>query len=69
MAELFGLSDGRQWRKYTGGASPREMSAQMLFFAAARRTLDAESIERVIAAMREMGATIDLSGNESESAS
>jgi hypothetical protein len=31
MANIAGLPDGRQWRKCTGGASPREVSVQMLF--------------------------------------
>ncbi|WP_366941950.1 XRE family transcriptional regulator [Cupriavidus basilensis] len=69
MADLFGLADGRQWRKYTGGAAPREMSPQMLFFAAARITLDAAAVDQVIEAMRAIGATVDLSGDASESAS
>ena len=39
MAELFGVAGGQQWRKYTGGAQPREMAPQMLFFGAARLAL------------------------------
>ncbi|MNT92660.1 hypothetical protein D3C72_2339800 [compost metagenome] len=58
MAELFGVADGRQWRKYSGG--DREMSMQMLFFALARLELDAKTLERVLNRMREIGATIDL---------
>ncbi|HET9642734.1 MAG TPA: XRE family transcriptional regulator [Burkholderiaceae bacterium] len=42
MAQLFGLAGNNQWRKYTGGAAPREMNLQMLFFAAARLALDDE---------------------------
>lgn len=64
MAELFGLSGGQQWRKYTGGASPREMNAQMLFFGAARLVLSDEDIARVLARMREMGASIDLDAGD-----
>jgi len=60
MASLFGLAGNNQWRKYTGGEQPREMSAQMLFFALARLELDEKSIERVLGRMREAGATIDL---------
>jgi hypothetical protein len=62
MAELFGLSGDQQWRKYTGGAEPRQMSAQMLFFAMARLEFDPKTIERVLARMRAAGASVDLSG-------
>jgi hypothetical protein len=60
MADLFGVQGGRQWRKYTGGETPREISPHILFFAMARLELDAESIERVLARMRKAGAQIDL---------
>ena len=59
MAELFGLAGGQQWRKYTGGQDPRDMSLQMLFFAAARLELDEASIENVLARMRRIGAAVD----------
>lgn len=62
MADLAGLSDGRQWRKYTGGAQPRELSAQMLFFIAARLTLSDDQLQTVYAKMREIGATLDFEG-------
>ncbi|SCU74132.1 conserved hypothetical protein [Cupriavidus necator] len=58
MAQLFGVSDGRQWRKYTGGE--REMSAQILFFALAQLELDKKTIERVLTRMRKLGAVIEL---------
>lgn len=58
MAELFGLAGGQQWRKYTGGAEPREMSLQMLFFASARLVLRPQEIERVLKRMREIGAEV-----------
>lgn len=58
MADLFGVSDGRQWRKYSGGE--REISAQNLFFAMARLELDEKTINRVLDRMRELGATIEL---------
>ena len=58
MAHLFGVSDGRQFRKYTGG--DREMSAQILFFAMARLELSPEEFERVLNRMRALGATIEL---------
>lgn len=59
MAELCGLAGGQQWRKYTGGQEPREISPQMLFFAAARLELDAEALERVANRMRAIGAELD----------
>lgn len=66
MADIAGLSDGRQWRKYTGGAKPREVSAQMLFFIAARLTLSGEQLEALYQQMREMGADLALDGADSE---
>jgi len=60
MAELFGVAGGQQWRKYTGGAAPREMSPQMLFFGAARLVLSEDEVERVLAKMREIGAQIEF---------
>ncbi|WP_404851376.1 XRE family transcriptional regulator [Cupriavidus sp. D384] len=64
MAELFGLAGDHQWRKYTGGQQPREVSPQMLFFAMARLELDEATISRILQRMRSAGATIDLSGAE-----
>lgn len=67
MAELFGVQGGRQWRKYTGGETPREISPHILFFAMARLELDDATIERVLDRMRRAGATIDLAaGGEPE---
>ncbi|MCY1271596.1 hypothetical protein D9M68_222980 [compost metagenome] len=60
MADLFGVQGGRQWRKYTGGEAPREISPHILFFAMARLELDDAAIERVLTRMRRVGATIDL---------
>ncbi|WP_137925087.1 hypothetical protein [Cupriavidus sp. 2SB] len=60
MAELFGVAGGQQWRKYTGGAQPREMAPQMLFFGAARLVLSDDELRRVLGRMREIGAEIDL---------
>ncbi|MGF6549286.1 hypothetical protein [Paraburkholderia youngii] len=60
MAELFGVAGGQQWRKYTGGMEPREMSPQILFFGAAKLALTPDELERVLAKMREIGAEIDL---------
>lgn len=58
MAQLFGVSDGRQWRKYSGGE--REISPQILFFAMARLELDAKTIERILDRMRAAGAQLEL---------
>lgn len=60
MAALFGLAGSHQWRKYTGGQKPRELSAHMAFFAAARLALTDKEIERVLEQMREIGAEISL---------
>lgn len=60
MAELFGLAGGQQWRKYTGGESPRAMSPQMLFFGAAKLALPQDQIDIICERMRQMGAEIDL---------
>ncbi|WP_429563047.1 XRE family transcriptional regulator [Paraburkholderia sp. MM6662-R1] len=60
MSDLFGLSGGRHWRKYTGGAEPSGMSPQILFFALARLELPPETLERVLNRMRSLGATIEL---------
>ena len=70
MADLFGVTTGRQWRRYLSDNenNKREVSAHMLFFAMARLELSAEAIERILARMRQAGATIDLeSAGERES--
>ncbi|WP_368041003.1 XRE family transcriptional regulator [Cupriavidus gilardii] len=56
MADLFGVSDGRQWRKYSGGE--REISMQMLFFGIARLELDEQTIARLFNRMRALGASL-----------
>ena len=60
MAELFGVQGGRQWRKYTGGETPREVSPHLLFFAMARLELDAQTMERILDRMRAVGAVIQI---------
>ncbi|WP_313955673.1 XRE family transcriptional regulator [Paraburkholderia sp. BCC1884] len=60
MAELFGVSTGRQWRKYTSSTEQRDMGMHMLFFAIAQLELDPETMERVLARMRAIGATIEI---------
>ncbi|CAB3678417.1 Uncharacterised protein [Achromobacter insolitus] len=59
MADLFALGGSHQWRKYTGGQTPRAMSAQMLFYACAMLELDQSDIDRVLARMRAVGASFD----------
>jgi len=63
MAELFGVSSDKQWRKYTGGQQPREVSPHMLFFAMARLVLKQKDLNLVIEAMRDAGADIDLTAS------
>ena len=60
LAALAGVADGRQWRKYTGGAAPREMSAPMLFLMAARLELSDAELDRVLAKMRDIGGRFDF---------
>ncbi|WP_342670364.1 XRE family transcriptional regulator [Burkholderia singularis] len=60
MAELFGVSTGRQWRKYMSETEPRDMGMHMLFFAMARLELDPKTFERVLDRMRSVGATIEI---------
>ena len=59
MATLFTLASGQQWRKYTGGESPRVMGEDRLFYAAAHLVLTPEELARVKAKMRDIGAQVD----------
>lgn len=59
MATLFALASGQQWRKYTGGESPRVMGEDRLFYAAAHLALTPEELARVKAKMRDIGAALD----------
>lgn len=56
MANLFGMASDVQWRKYTGGAAPREISLQRAFFMSAMQVLTADEIERVRVHMASFGA-------------
>ncbi|PHH47920.1 transcriptional regulator [Pluralibacter gergoviae] len=58
MADLAGVASNSQWRKYTGGAEPRAMSPHILFFMAAQLTLDENELTRVLAKMKEIGASL-----------
>ncbi|WP_288887400.1 hypothetical protein [uncultured Citrobacter sp.] len=59
MADLAGVASNSQWRKYTGGESPRTMSPHILFFMAAQLELSDKELTAVINKMREIGARID----------
>ncbi|QQA77092.1 XRE family transcriptional regulator [Pectobacterium parmentieri] len=50
MADLAGVASNSQWRKYTGGESPRAMSPQ------ARLALTDDELQRVIEKMHDIGA-------------
>ncbi|ENR8889152.1 helix-turn-helix domain-containing protein [Citrobacter koseri] len=58
MADLAGVASNSQWRKYTGGESPRAMSPHILFFIAAQLALSDKELALVINKMCEIGATI-----------
>ncbi len=62
MAELAWLAGDQHWRKYTNPNpdTRRQMSAQMLFTMAALLELDEATLNRILARMREIGATIEL---------
>ncbi|MDN4515450.1 XRE family transcriptional regulator [Pseudomonas sp. 2,4-D] len=60
MAELCGLAQGQQWRKYTGGSTPRVMGMHMHFYMAAMLTLSDDELAKVLATMREHGAALQL---------
>lgn len=56
MADLAGVASNSQWRKYTGGESPRAMSPHILFYMAAQLALSDDELQRVIKKMHEIGA-------------
>lgn len=58
MANLAGVASNSQWRKYTGGESPRVMSPHILFFMAAQLTLSEDDINKIIDKMIEVGAEL-----------
>ncbi|MBV4411842.1 helix-turn-helix transcriptional regulator [Enterobacteriaceae bacterium YMB-R22] len=58
MAELAGVASNSQWRKYTGGESPRTMSPHILFFIAAQLELNSDDLDRVLRKMCKIGALI-----------
>ncbi|MFP3852337.1 XRE family transcriptional regulator [Pseudomonas sp. W5-01] len=60
MADLAGLAQGTQWRKYTGGVAARELSLHMHFYMAALLTLSDEELSRIVDCMRAHGAEVEL---------
>lgn len=59
MADLAGLTQGAQWRKYTGGAPARALSLHMHFYMAALLTISDRELARVVATMRDQGAEVE----------
>lgn len=64
MAALAGVAGDQQWRKYTGGAEPRAMSAPMAFFMAAKLSLSPDEMQRVLDAAEALGAHIRLTDED-----
>lgn len=60
MADLASVAGGAQWRKYTGGAAPRDVNMHMLFFVAARLVLPPAELRRIAGKMMEIGADVDV---------
>ncbi|MEB5837039.1 helix-turn-helix domain-containing protein [Pantoea dispersa] len=58
MADLAGVASNSQWRKYTGGESPRDMSPHILFFMAAQLALSEDDLNKVLKKMQDIGAEI-----------
>ncbi|HBP8874064.1 TPA: helix-turn-helix transcriptional regulator [Escherichia coli] len=58
MADLAGVASNSQWRKYTGGESPRAISPHILFFMAAQLVLSSDDLDKILSKMREIGAEI-----------
>ncbi|ELY1197706.1 XRE family transcriptional regulator [Salmonella enterica] len=59
MAELAGVTNNNQWRKYTGGEEPRAMNQHMLFFIAAQLSLSNDDLDKILKKMRDIGADFD----------
>ena len=57
MAELAAVAGSNQWRKYTGGHTPRSVGPRM--------ELSDEQFGAVLAKMRELGAAFDFSEPQS----
>lgn len=60
MARILGLKSARRWREYADENKQQGIPPANLFMGVAMVTLSQWDIERVLDAMREIGATIDL---------
>jgi hypothetical protein len=60
MADLSGLAQGGQWRKYTGGSDPRTLGQHMHFYMAALLTLNDDELDRIADTMRAQGAVVEF---------
>lgn len=60
MADLAGVASNSQWRKYTGGESPRAMSPHILFFMAAQLALNEDEINKVLFKMHAIGSEFQV---------
>lgn len=60
MAKILGLKSARRWRDYADENKPQGIPPANLFMGAALVTLSQAEIDRVLATMRRVGATIDL---------
>ncbi|WP_227317120.1 XRE family transcriptional regulator [Cedecea davisae] len=56
MADLAGVASNSQWRKYTGGESPRAMSPHILFYVAAQLVLNESELANILDKMRNISA-------------
>ena len=61
MAALTCVGE-QHWRKYTGGADPKDMPFPNLFHLAARLALDEGELKRVYSKVREIGGEFDPDG-------
>lgn len=59
MADLAGVASNSQWRKYTGGESPRALSPHILFYMAAQLALDENELKKITDKMKEIGADFE----------
>lgn len=59
MAALACVGE-QHWRKYTGGAEPRDMPYPNLFHLAARLALSQIELAKIESKMREIGAQLDV---------